>query len=102
MVALSYFYQCSKVDGWCWREPVGFMQWFYSDSRVGSENLQLRDELPTLFFSFGRVVVAWGSRSGDERRICCRFVSQGLRLFATPWTVTRQAPLSMGFLRQEH
>ena len=23
-------------------------------------------------------------------------------LFATPWTVTHQAPLSMGFSRQEH
>ena len=26
----------------------------------------------------------------------------GLRLFATPWTVAHQAPLSMGFPRQEH
>ena len=25
-----------------------------------------------------------------------------LRLFATPWTVTYQAPLSMGFSRQEY
>ena len=25
-----------------------------------------------------------------------------IQLFATPWTVTRQAPLSMGFLRQEY
>ena len=25
-----------------------------------------------------------------------------VRLFATPWTVARQAPLSMGFSRQEH
>ena len=25
-----------------------------------------------------------------------------VQLFATPWTVTRQAPLSMGFPRQEH
>ena len=24
------------------------------------------------------------------------------RLFANPWTVARQAPLSMGFSRQEH
>ena len=24
------------------------------------------------------------------------------RLFGTPWTVARQAPLSMGFSRQEH
>ena len=25
-----------------------------------------------------------------------------VQLFATPWTVTHQAPLSMGFLRQEY
>ena len=25
-----------------------------------------------------------------------------VRLFVTPWTVTRQAPLSMGFSRQEY
>ena len=25
-----------------------------------------------------------------------------VRLFATPWTVAHQAPLSMGFSRQEH
>ena len=25
-----------------------------------------------------------------------------VRLFVTPWTVARQAPLSMGFSRQEH
>ena len=27
---------------------------------------------------------------------------QSLRLFVTPWTVAHQAPLSMGFSRQEH
>ena len=26
----------------------------------------------------------------------------GVQLFATPWTVARQAPLSMGFSRQEY
>ena len=34
----------------------------------------------------------------------CRFKVKSLsrvRLFATPWTVTYQAPLSMGFSRQE-
>ena len=28
--------------------------------------------------------------------LCC------VQLFATPWTVARQAPLSMGFFRQEY
>ena len=29
-------------------------------------------------------------------------VAQGVQLFATPWTAARQAPLSMGFSRQEY
>ena len=53
---------------------MGFMEWFYSDSRVGNENLdfhnQLKDQSSLPWFcSFLGVVVAWGSRSGDERRI---------------------------------
>ena len=32
--------------------------------------------------------------------MCCRFSS--VRLFATLWTVARQAPLSVGFSRQEY
>ena len=31
----------------------------------------------------------------------CESLSR-VRLFATPWTVARQLPLSMGFLRQEY
>ena len=30
------------------------------------------------------------------------FYSRHVQLFATPWTVARQAPLSMGFSRQEY
>ena len=33
---------------------------------------------------------------------CCCSVAKSCRLFATPWTVARQAPLSMGFSRQEY
>ena len=32
----------------------------------------------------------------------CVCVLRRVRLFATPWTVARQAPLSMGFPRQEY
>ena len=34
---------------------------------------------------------------GNEVKLLSR-----VRLFATPWTVARQAPLSMGFSRQEY
>ena len=33
---------------------------------------------------------------------CCCFVTKSCRLFATPWTVVCQAPLSMGFPIQEY
>ena len=33
--------------------------------------------------------------------VCVKLLSRVL-LFATPWTVARQAPLSMGFSRQEY
>ena len=33
--------------------------------------------------------------------VVCVCVLSHVRLFATPWTVARQAPLSMGFSRQE-
>ena len=32
----------------------------------------------------------------------CVYILLGVRLFETPWTVARQAPLSMGFSRQEY
>ena len=34
-------------------------------------------------------------------RVCARLLSR-VQLFVTPWTVARQAPLSMEFSRQEH
>uniref|UniRef100_A0A4W2FI99 Uncharacterized protein n=1 Tax=Bos indicus x Bos taurus TaxID=30522 RepID=A0A4W2FI99_BOBOX len=35
-------------------------------------------------------------------RIQHLFTSDGVQLFATPWTVAYQAPLSLGFSRQEY
>ena len=41
-----------------------------------------------------------------EQQAACKVllssVTQSCRLSATPWTVARQAPLSMGFPRQEY
>ena len=34
--------------------------------------------------------------------LCCLCVISCVQLFATPWTVAHQAPLSMGFSRQEY
>ena len=41
-----------------------------------------------------------GKKRVDPVRWCCHFSC--VQLFATPRTVARQTPLSMGFSRQEH
>ena len=42
-------------------------------------------------------------RSGiDGSRVCLLSLFSCVRLFAAPWTVARQAPLSMEFSRQEY
>ena len=38
----------------------------------------------------------------DVRQVCTLSPFSRVRLFATPWTVARQAPLSIGFSRQEY
>ena len=35
-------------------------------------------------------------------RLECQLVLSGVQLFATPWTVIHQAPLSMGFSQEEY
>ena len=35
-------------------------------------------------------------------RMCCPQSLSHIQLFVTPWTVAHQAPLSMGFSRQEY
>ena len=34
--------------------------------------------------------------------MCCAYSLSRVRLLVTPWTVARQAPLSMGYPRQEY
>ena len=34
--------------------------------------------------------------------LCCDQTLSGVRLFVMPWTIARQAPLSIGFSRQEY
>ena len=42
------------------------------------------------------------SCSSARKRCVCAQLLNCIRLFATPWTVVHQAPLSMGFPRQEY
>ena len=51
-----------------------------------------------------QTVSALEGRETTVLQICSREAKSlsRVRLFATPWTVAHQAPLSMGFLRQEY
>ena len=47
-------------------------------------------------------VICQASRACHSKRLCvCQSLSC-VQLFATPWTVAHQAPLSVGFSRQEY
>ena len=58
--------------------------------------LTTQDTIPSLIIQMGK----------QHQRVVrthpgCSMLSQ-VRLFVTPWTLARQAPLSLGFSRQEH
>ena len=61
-------------------------QWYYNDTV-----LIIRRSLSLTEF----LILYWHS-------ICCRLVTKSGPILATPWTVARQAPLSMRFLRQDY
>ena len=44
----------------------------------------------------------WGVREGIDDSVCAVLSYFSVQLFAAPWTVAHQAPLSMGFSRQEY
>ena len=47
--------------------------------------------------------IPWTEEPGGQQSACVHAKSfSRVRLFATPWTVARLAPLSMGFSRQEY
>ena len=64
----------------------------YQDSMLVGENVAKRQE-------------QLGSPLGDptmDDRLACVLLLSRVQLFVTPWTAARQAPLSMGFSRQEY
>ena len=48
--------------------------------------------------------VLWWPREMGQEGSCCLFFQllSHVQLFVTPWTVARQAPMSVGFSRQEY
>ena len=60
----------------------------------------LKHESVSQAFVFLRHSILKGRDNAVERRYMCQLLSR-VRLFATPWTVARQAPSSMGFSMDE-
>ena len=58
-------------------------------------------EAPSLLLVHGTHFTAC-AQSPSRRRFLCACCRSVVSNFATPWTVARQAPLSMGFPRQEY
>ena len=71
-----------------------FSTWSVSISRVSALPLQ---GLVKVFLTL--LVLPVGSQ---HKRSACMCLLSHVQLCATPWTVARQAPLSMGFSRQEY
>ena len=56
-----------------------------------------------IVFTLGNIIYLSFKEYSLKVHCCyCLFAKSCLTLFATPWTVACQAPLSMGFLRQEY
>ena len=80
----------------CLENPVNSMK--------RQKDTKLRDELPRSVGAQYATGDQWrnNSRKNEESEKVKVKLLNRVRLFATPWTVTRQALLSMGFSRQEY
>ena len=86
-------------------QPSLFIDFYYSISNkleIWSVNGSWNKE-SVLTFPFDHMLFFWGEKenNGSGNAPMLSHFSR-VRLFATQWTVARQAPLSMGFSRQEY
>ena len=87
------FQRRTPAATWGWRMGEELAQW-KQGGKIGSDGNDPGRN------SGGR---DWKWGSGDaERCVCVLSHFSRVRLFATPWTVAHQAPLSLGFSRQEY
>ena len=85
---------------------TSFLGWCVEDRLWGRAGEQKQCSLETVAITQGRQaddLNHGGSSGSGEKRLCvCAESFSHVRLFATPWTAACQAPLSMGFSRQEY
>ena len=86
----------AEIPAYYWGHSLSVFL-FFSSKLAEGENRVPQTQPPSLGMAFTTV-----SDSQGEKWVCmCVCVLSHVRLFATPWTVARQAPLSMGFPRQD-
>ena len=76
-----------------------------SEDLIGLRQLTNRQSVRVALEAKGLLateVQSEGSCPAARKRCVCAQLLNCIRLFATPWTVVRQAPLSLGFPRQEY
>ena len=76
--------------------------WLYWGAQVGPNHINISCENMTFtssYFSAGQLSPVSLYSGGSVCMLSCFSCA---RLFATPWTVAYQAPLSLGFSRQEY
>ena len=87
--------QCQRIDSfklWCWRRLLRVPWTARISNQVKSILMEINPE-----YSYVYVYIS------VSISVCvCVCVRSHVPLFATPWTVACQAPLSMGFSRQEY
>ena len=75
------------------------IEWFALETEIILSFLRLHPN--TAFWTFLLTMIANPFLLSDSCTVKVKLLSR-VRLFATPWTVAHQAPLSMGFSRQEY
>ena len=89
----------SQCVGWAWSLSHRFAETKSQDCRVGPDSASPCQRHPLWRTDHLLMGGLWGGLFGEARLLCyahaCIFIH--VRLFASPWTVACQAPLSMGF-----
>ena len=106
LIQVLSFYESGNLSPRTERWPPTMFAYLVNDR--AETNLNVLTSNPVLFFTAPRFLL-YLSLSDCVPALTLilsldffRSVSRSYRLFVTPWTAARQAPLSMGFHRQEY
>ena len=94
-------YLLSRKKGSCWSLRLENRRWPRGAAAGRALAWQMLDQVYLVNFILFGCLLTLLKISGDDVCVCAQLLSR-VWLFATPWTVAHQAPLSMGFPRWEY